>query len=96
MLLSPLIVFVQNRITLIVSEAKDALNKNSYGHVAGHPDRCIYDNVDAGEGNKRIPNKDIRLDGLEALKKLRAPVLPWPLVYDDAPNVSLTGNRYTV
>jgi alpha-N-arabinofuranosidase len=69
----------QNKIVLDVSKAKDTINKNIYGHFAEHLGRCIYGGFYVGEGNKKIPNKNgIRLDVVEALKKLKAPVLRWP------------------
>ena len=69
----------QNRVTLNISGAKDTINKNIYGHFAEHLGRCIYGGFYVGDGNKKIPNKGgIRLDVVEALKKLKAPVLRWP------------------
>jgi alpha-N-arabinofuranosidase len=69
----------QNKIVLNVSKAKDTINKNIYGHFAEHLGRCIYGGFYVGESNKTIANKNgIRLDVVEALKKLKAPVLRWP------------------
>ena len=69
----------QNRIVLDLSKAKDTINKNIYGHFSEHLGRCIYDGFYVGENNKIIPNKKgIRLDIVEALKKLKIPVLRWP------------------
>jgi alpha-L-arabinofuranosidase len=69
----------QNRVVLNTSKAKDTINKNIYGHFAEHLGRCIYDGFYVGEGNTKIKNKDgIRLDIVDALKKLKAPVLRWP------------------
>jgi len=69
----------QNRIVLDLSKAKDTINKNIYGHFSEHLGRCIYDGFYVGENNKNIPNKKgIRLDIVEALKKLKIPVLRWP------------------
>jgi alpha-L-arabinofuranosidase len=69
----------QNKIVLDVSKAKDTINKNIYGHFSEHLGRCIYDGFYVGENNKIIPNKKgIRLDIVEALKKLKIPVLRWP------------------
>ncbi len=68
----------QNMVTLNVSAAKDTINKNIYGHFAEHLGRCIYDGVYSGNA-KNIPNKNgIRLDIVQALQKLKVPVLRWP------------------
>ena len=69
----------QNKVVIDISKAKDTINKNIYGHFAEHLGRCIYGGFYVGEGNKVIANKNgIRLDVVEALKKLKAPVLRWP------------------
>lgn len=69
----------QNKIVIDASKAKDTINKNIYGHFAEHLGRCIYGGIYVGESNKLVPNKGgIRLDVVEALKKLKAPVLRWP------------------
>ena len=73
------VVGAQNKIDLDPSKARDTINKNIYGHFSEHLGRCIYDGFYVGEGNKTIPNKNgIRLDIIEALKKLKIPVLRWP------------------
>ncbi|MDO6430314.1 alpha-L-arabinofuranosidase C-terminal domain-containing protein [Flavitalea sp. BT771] len=69
----------QNRVMLDASQAKDTINKNIYGHFAEHLGHCIYGGFYVGDNNKKIPNKNgIRLDVIEALKKLKIPVLRWP------------------
>src|SRR5436190_5538615 len=69
----------QNKIVLNSSIAKDTISKNIYGHFAEDLGHCIYGGFYVGEGNKKIPNKNgIRLDVVEALKKLKIPVLRWP------------------
>src|SRR5262245_8639322 len=69
----------QNKIVLNLSKARDTINKNIYGHFAEDLGRCIYGGFYVGEGNKTIANKDgIRLDVVEALKRLKIPVLRWP------------------
>jgi len=69
----------QNRIILFPEKAKDTINKNVYGHFAEHLGRCIYDGVYVGENQLKIPNKNgVRLDVVEALKKLKTPILRWP------------------
>lgn len=71
--------FSQNTITLQADKGQDIINKNIYGHFAEHLGHCIYGGFYVGDNNKKIPNKDgIRLDVIEALKKLKVPVLRWP------------------
>lgn len=69
----------QNKIFIDASDAKDTISKNIYGHFAEHLGHCIYGGFYVGDDNKTIPNKDgVRLDVIEALKKLKIPVLRWP------------------
>lgn len=69
----------QNIITIEPAKAKDTISKNIYGHFAEHLGKCVYGGFYVGAGNKQIPNKNgIRLDVVEALKKLKIPVLRWP------------------
>jgi alpha-N-arabinofuranosidase len=69
----------QNKIVLNVAKAKDVINKNIYGHFAEHLGHCIYGGFYVGDNNTKIPNKNgIRLDIVDALKKLKIPVLRWP------------------
>jgi alpha-N-arabinofuranosidase len=69
----------QNTIVLNADKGKDKIDKNIYGHFAEHLGHCIYDGLYVGDSNKVIPNKDgIRLDIVDALKKLKVPVLRWP------------------
>src|SRR6476620_11970367 len=69
----------QNTIVLNADKGKDIINKNIYGHFAEHLGHCIYGGFYVGDSNKTIPHKDgVRLDVIEALKKLKIPVLRWP------------------
>lgn len=69
----------QNKISIDAAKAKDTINRNIYGHFAEDLGRCIYGGFYVGEDNKKIPNKNgVRLDVVEALKKLKVPVLRWP------------------
>src|SRR6476469_81207 len=71
--------YSQNIIVLNPGKAKDTINKNIYGHFAEDLGRCIYGGFYVGEGNTKIPNKNgIRTDVVQALKKLKIPVLRWP------------------
>jgi len=57
---------------------KGKINKNIYSHFSEHLGRCIYEGIWVGEDSD-IPNiKGYRTDVVEALKKLKIPVLRWP------------------
>src|SRR6476620_7112785 len=69
----------QNKIVLHTEKIKDTISKNIYGHFAEHLGHGIYGGFYVGDNNQKIPNKDgVRLDVIEALKKLKIPVLRWP------------------
>src|SRR5436190_4706105 len=69
----------QNKIILHADKAKDTISKNIYGHFAEHLGHGIYGGFYVGENNKKIPNKNgVRIDVIEALRKLKIPVLRWP------------------
>ncbi|MFI5186853.1 MAG: alpha-N-arabinofuranosidase [Chitinophagales bacterium] len=69
----------QNNIVLHADNAKDTISKNIYGHFAEHLGHGIYGGFYVGDSSKKIANKDgVRLDVIEALKKLKIPVLRWP------------------
>lgn len=69
----------QTKIVLHADKIKDTINKNIYGHFAEDLGHCIYGGFYVGDNNKKIPNKNgVRLDVIEALKKLKIPVLRWP------------------
>jgi len=58
---------------------KTIINRNIYGHFAEHLGHCIYGGFYVGENNKQIPNtQGIRNDVVDALRKLKIPVLRWP------------------
>ena len=57
---------------------KDTISKNIYGHFSEHLGRCVYEGYWVGEKSP-IPNiRGIRTDVVDALKKIRIPVLRWP------------------
>jgi len=66
------------KMTLNADIKKGKINKNIYGHFAEHLGRCIYEGFWVGKDSP-IPNTDgIRDDVVEALKKVKIPVLRWP------------------
>ena len=57
---------------------KSKISREIYGHFSEHLGRCIYEGIYVGE-NSSIPNTmGIRNDVIEALRKIRIPVLRWP------------------
>ncbi|MFN8353584.1 MAG: alpha-L-arabinofuranosidase C-terminal domain-containing protein [Spirosomataceae bacterium] len=69
----------QNQVVLNGDLGKHTINKHIYGHFAEHLGKCIYGGFYVGENNTKIPNKDgVRMDVVEALKKLKIPNLRWP------------------
>ena len=54
------------------------IDRNIYGHFSEHLGRCIYEGYWVGEDSP-IPNvRGIRTDVVEALKRIRVPVMRWP------------------
>lgn len=67
-----------NQVIINADVEKAKINKNIYGHFAEHLGRGIYEGIWVGEDSS-IPNTNgIRNDVLEALKKIKVPVLRWP------------------
>ncbi len=67
-----------SKLVINTYNKKAKINKNIYGHFSEHLGRCIYGGLYVGE-NSEIPNVNgMRTDVVEALKKIRVPVLRWP------------------
>ncbi len=76
---STLTATAQNKVTINTDGASTVISRHIYGHFAEHLGRCIYDGFYVGENNAKIPNKNgVRLDVVEALKKMKIPNLRWP------------------
>ncbi len=66
------------RITLNPADSFATINPNIYGHFAEHLGRCIYDGIWVGEDSP-IPNVGgFRTDIIEALRRMKPPVIRWP------------------
>lgn len=66
------------RLDVIWGDRVGKINRNVYGHFAEHLGGCIYDAMWVGEGSA-IPNYNgLRKDTIEALKRIKAPILRWP------------------
>lgn len=67
-----------NIMMINANQKKSKIHKEIYGHFSEHLGHCIYGGLYVGKDSD-IPNIDgIRLDVLEALRKIRVPVLRWP------------------
>jgi len=70
----------QNSAKLIINgnNPKTTISRNIYGHFSEHLGRCIYDGFWVND-SMNVPKKDrIRLDIVDALKKIKIPNLRWP------------------
>ena len=66
------------RININGYEPKLTISRHIYGHFSEHLGRCIYDGYWVSD-TSTLPRKDrIRLDVVEALKKIKIPNLRWP------------------
>jgi alpha-N-arabinofuranosidase len=67
-----------NKLVIHADKGKETISRNIYGHFSEHLGRCIYDGFWVGEDSP-IPNtRGIRNDIVEALKRIKIPVLRWP------------------
>ena len=65
-------------LTLDLAKARHVISRNIYGHFAEHLGHSIYGGFWVGESSK-VPNvRGIRRDVVEAMRKIKAPVLRWP------------------
>ena len=65
-------------ITINPNDPLGTINPKLYGHFAEHLGRCIYDGIWVGEDSP-IPNTyGFRNDVIDALRKLKPPVIRWP------------------
>ena len=70
--------YAQNKLVIQADLGKVTIDKNIYGHFSEHLGRCVYEGYWVGEDSP-IPNtRGIRNDVVDALKKIKVPVLRWP------------------
>ncbi len=70
----------QSSVALVVDAGSSqyTISRHIYGHFSEHLGRCIYDGYWVSE-SMQVPKQDrIRLDIVEALKKIQVPNLRWP------------------
>jgi alpha-L-arabinofuranosidase len=69
----------QNRVVVQGDKTGAIISKHIYGHFSEHLGHCIYGGFYVGMNNAKIPNANgVRLDVIDALKKLKIPNLRWP------------------
>ncbi|MBI1343096.1 MAG: alpha-N-arabinofuranosidase [Terrimonas sp.] len=67
-----------NRLLINAVDAKTTISRHIYGQFSEHLGHCIYDGYWVSD-TSTLPRKDrIRLDVVEALKKIKIPNLRWP------------------
>ncbi len=67
-----------NRVVLDKQNSLGTISKNLYGNFSEHLGRCVYQGIFVGKDSP-IPNVNgMRTDVVEALKKMKLPVLRWP------------------
>ena len=66
------------RVEVLLNEAIGTINPDIYGHFVEHLGAVVYDGIWVGE-NSRVPNTGgIRSAIVEALKRIKAPVIRYP------------------
>lgn len=68
----------ENRIIINADQGQHKINKYIYGHFSEHLGRCIYGGYWVGEDSSIKNTRGIRQDIVDALRKIRIPVLRWP------------------
>ena len=66
------------RIYINGNEPKVTISKHIYGHFSEHLGRRIYDGYWVSDTSTLLKKDRIRLDVVEALKKIKIPNLRWP------------------
>ncbi len=67
-----------SKMVIDAQKRKSQIHKEIYGHFSEHLGRGIYEGIFVGEDSD-IPNRNgMRVDVVEALKKIKVPVLRWP------------------
>jgi alpha-L-arabinofuranosidase len=79
-IISSVIVKAQTTAKLYINgnEPRLTISKHIYGHFSEHLGRCIYDGFWVSDTSTLPRNDRIRLDVVEALKKIKIPNLRWP------------------
>lgn len=65
-------------VTVKADKKIGVINPNIYGHFAEHLGTCIYEGIWVGPDSTIKNVRGIRTDVVEALKKIKPPVIRWP------------------
>ncbi len=68
---------MDEKIQVYLNKKIGNINKNIYGHFIEHLGRCIYGGI-YEEGSPLSDENGFRKDVLDAIKRIRVPVLRWP------------------
>lgn len=66
------------RVVINGYQPKETISRHIYGHFSEHLGRCIYDGFWVSDTSTLARKDRIRLDIVEALKKIKIPNLRWP------------------
>ncbi|MCM3872464.1 MAG: hypothetical protein ND895_17405 [Pyrinomonadaceae bacterium] len=67
-----------SRVEILIGEEIGTINRDIYGHFAEHLGGVVYDGIWVGE-NSKVPNTGgIRTALVDAMKRIKAPVIRWP------------------
>src|ERR1700712_2919295 len=67
-----------NKIMAHPEVNQTTISKHIYGHFSEHLGRCIYGGYWVGENSSIANTRGLRLDIIDALKKINIPNLRWP------------------
>jgi alpha-L-arabinofuranosidase len=67
-----------SRIEVLLGEEIGTISPNIYGHFAEHLGGVVYDGIWVGENSKVANTGGIRTALVDALKRIKAPVIRWP------------------
>lgn len=69
---------LESRIDILIKEPIARINPDIYGHFAEHLGGVIYDGIWVGEKSKIPHTGGLRTALVEALKRIKPPVIRWP------------------
>lgn len=69
---------VDSRVDILVGEPIGTINPNIYGHFVEHLGGVVYDGIWVGERSKVQNTGGIRTSIVDALKRIKAPVIRYP------------------
>lgn len=76
--LLPAAMLAQTKMAITAAPGAPVISRHIYGHFSEHLGRCIYDGFWVSDTSTLARKDRIRLDIVEALKKIKIPNLRWP------------------